>query len=221
MQGPRGCWGDGAEPQWKVQGRGWGPGGKAEPRGWGFRGVCRTLSRKERNGVPSTPPQAPPSLPERGLHMSLPLLSSASAGAGTSLRVLWKGERAAAPGPGAGGSSSSLEGELEGELGWLGSHSAGPRGAPGAWQLLPGRRAFCPLRSSPAFAASAGGRPRVTMAPWPLGPPPPQTPRPTFLCAPAEGEFALPQAVEAAVQFVAARGARDHIGLQGIGGSGG
>lgn len=90
--------------------------------------------------------------------MSLPLRSSASAGAGACPpgRGLRKGESAVAPGPAAGGSSSSLEGELEGELERQGSHSAGPRGAPGAWQLLPARSAFCPLRSSPALAASVG-----------------------------------------------------------------
>lgn len=139
--------------------------GESGAMGSGVQGGLQNSEQEgEEQGIP-TPPQAPPSLPERGLHMSLPLLSSASAGAGTSLRVLWKGERAAALGPGAGGSSSSLEGELEGELGWQGSHSAGPRGAPGAWQLLPGRSAFCPLCSSPALAASVGGRPRVTMVP--------------------------------------------------------
>lgn len=152
--------------------------------------------------------------------MSPPLRSSASAGVGASLpgRALRKGESAVAPGPGAGGSSSSLEGELEGELEWQGSHSAGPRGAPGAWQLLPGRSAFCPLRSSPALAASADGQVLGHHGPLGPGPPHPQTPDLTFLCAPAEGELALAQAVEAAVQFVAARGAGDHVGLREEGG---
>lgn len=148
-----------------------------QSRRWGF-GRC--FAHAEQEADKQGPPHAP-SPPERGLHISLPSRSSVSVAAGASPlgRGLRKGERAAAPGVGTGCSSSSLDGELEGELQWHGSHSAGPRGAPGAWQPLLSRSAFCPPRGSPAASASEerthGG---VTHPSGPPHPPHPPNPAP-------------------------------------------
>lgn len=83
---------------------------------WGLGATWGLRNPEQKEGTPAQRSPPSPFPPERGLHMSLPLRSSASGAAGASVpaRVLRNGDSTAAPG--AGGSSSSLEGELEGEL---------------------------------------------------------------------------------------------------------
>lgn len=150
--------------------------GVPEP-GWGAQGSSGRCWAGDGDGgggeEGAAPHPEPPDPPERGLHISLPSRSSGSGGAGGALR---NGDSAVAPGEGAGGSSSSLEPQLEG-LGW--SHSAGPRGAPGAWPPPPSPRS---ARDSPGLGASAGDRPGQGRVTETLGSPPgvptPPTPPP-------------------------------------------